>query len=1130
MRIARGRTGHRHRAAGVVAAALLASAFPAAVAQGLAPCAQPLGRIVSVQGAAELSRAAANPSSVVAETPLCAGDRLVVRSRGRVAVLLNNQTVMRLDEGASLTLTDAGEAGGLQIEGLRGRLHVISRTPRRFRVTTPFLNASVDGTEFHVAVTGDSSAVQVFEGVVTASNDAGSVRVSSGEQVVASARYGAPRVQLVVRPRDAVAWTIHVPTVVRLDDRRPPQGGLLEPLRRRAVELARDGRPAEALEVLESAPADTGDLAVQRSSLLLQLGRVEEARRLIADVQQSDPRNSDAIALQAMIAVVENDRDGAIALASEAVARAPGAPAAGIALSYARQARFDIDGARASVAAVVQHAPDHALAWARLAEIELALGNLDGALDAAERAVTLDASVAKARMVLGFANLVRVDPAAAQTAFDDAIRLDQSDPLPWLGRGLAKIRRGDLVAGREDIEVAAVLDPLNSTTRSYLGKAYHDERRDARAQTQLELAKQLDPLDPTPYLYDAIRKQAANRPREALEDFERSIELNDNRAVYRSRLLLDEDQASRMSGIARIHEALGLDRLALVEAVRSSLLDPTGYASRLFLADAFGQQERQEIMRASELLRAQLLQPANSMPVAPQLSFGGPGLLASPVVGRTGLNDYSRLLERDGFRAYLAAYAGNLQTAADLALLSVLMGRTAISVGQFHFETAGFRPNSDSRHDLYNLFVQTDISPRLSVQAELRDRSTEAGDLALRGDPDAFDGALRRTFTNHNWRLGLRYGPTADRDVLFSAVGGRLSDRQLLPSVDLGGCVTDILGLNTNRGSQVEVEYISRAAPIGLSVGASGYRIRSQTQILFPGSCLPNQQLSSTDRGVSLFATGTLKLHQGLSLIVGASRDRIRDGNLDAQRWSPRLGLISDWNRRLTLRASVARSVKPALFASQTLRPTSVLGFPTFADDTNGSLAKHKALALDSRIADHWRVGLEFSNRDTDFALNTLDQPSFVRPHNQSRLMYLYWLPRASALSLAATYLRNGTRLASEEALPAGVPSRLVTSRLPVDLRLRLPSGWMGSVLAQAVQQRADIPAESAVGRRSSFALLDASVGYRFRGGSASIDLAVRNMLNRRFTYTDESFLAAEPSSPPFLPRRTVIARISVDL
>ena len=59
------------------------------------------------------------------------------------------------------------------------------------------------------------------------------------------------------------------------------------------------------------------------------------------------------------------------------------------------------------------------------------------------------------------------------------------------------------------------------------------------------VAKAYDPRDPTPWFYDAIRKQTDNRPVEALQDLEKSIELNDNRAVYRSRLLLDQDLAAR---------------------------------------------------------------------------------------------------------------------------------------------------------------------------------------------------------------------------------------------------------------------------------------------------------------------------------------------------------------------------------------------------------------------------------------------------------------------------------------------------------------------------------------------------------------------------------------------------------
>jgi len=46
-----------------------------------------------------------------------------------------------------------------------------------------------------------------------------------------------------------------------------------------------------------------------------------------------------------------------------------------------------------------------------------------------------------------------------------------------LGLGLAKIREGELSEGSRDIEVAASLDPNNALVRSYLGKAYFEEKR-----------------------------------------------------------------------------------------------------------------------------------------------------------------------------------------------------------------------------------------------------------------------------------------------------------------------------------------------------------------------------------------------------------------------------------------------------------------------------------------------------------------------------------------------------------------------------------------------------------------------------------------------------------------------------
>jgi tetratricopeptide (TPR) repeat protein len=133
-----------------------------------------------------------------------------------------------------------------------------------------------------------------------------------------------------------------------------------------------------------------------------------------------------------------------------------------------------------------------------------------------------------------------------------------------------------------DIEIASVLDPNDSIVRSYLGKAYYEEKRNALAGEQFNLAKELDPQDPTPYFYDAIRKQSVNRPIEALQDLQKSIERNDNRAVYRSRLLVDEDLAARSARLGRIYRDLGFEQLALVEGWKSLIIDPANYSAHRF--------------------------------------------------------------------------------------------------------------------------------------------------------------------------------------------------------------------------------------------------------------------------------------------------------------------------------------------------------------------------------------------------------------------------------------------------------------------------------------------------------------------------------------------------------------------
>ena len=291
-----------------------------------------------------------------------------------------------------------------------------------------------------------------------------------------------------------------------------------------------------------------------------------------------------------------------------------------IALSYAQQANFDLKGARDTLLEATQIQPRQCTCLVRLGEMWLMFGYRKRAREAAEREFNLRLSLERVHLVFGFAALTEFRTKMAREAFERAIELDSADPLARFGLGLAIIRDGASHEGRRYLEMAVGLNSTNSLLRSYLGKAYFEEKRDPLDARQFALAKQLDPLDPTPYLYDAIRLQSINRPVEAMLNMEKSIELNDNRAVYRSRQLLDSDRATRGANLAQIYDDLGFEQLGLNQGYDSLTLDPGNSSAHRFLSDAYIGVPRREIARVSELLQAQMLQDININPVQPSLA------------------------------------------------------------------------------------------------------------------------------------------------------------------------------------------------------------------------------------------------------------------------------------------------------------------------------------------------------------------------------------------------------------------------------------------------------------------------------------------------------------------------------
>ncbi len=178
--------------------------FSAEYAEAAEECRQPIATIVSIQGGAQIQRSG-QPGwhAAVMEVQICPGDMLRVGPDGRAAVVLTNETILRLNRKSTISFYKP-ETGSFSIlELLRGALHIFSHRPHSLKIITPYVNGVVEGTEFLVHADPDSSSITIFSGVVTAINQEGQLQLTSGQSAIAR-KDKAPATRAVVRPFDAV--------------------------------------------------------------------------------------------------------------------------------------------------------------------------------------------------------------------------------------------------------------------------------------------------------------------------------------------------------------------------------------------------------------------------------------------------------------------------------------------------------------------------------------------------------------------------------------------------------------------------------------------------------------------------------------------------------------------------------------------------------------------------------------------------------------------------------------------------------------------------------------------------------------------------------------------------------------
>lgn len=1031
-------------------------------------CESPIGKLFSVQGEILINKEAAVLGQVV-----CAEHEIVVAAESRAGILLTQtQTVVRVDQNTSMNF-QATSANKTLIEMLRGILHLFTRKPSEFRIDAPYATAMVEGTEFVVSATQEQTGITVIEGQVRLRNT-----LNDSQQIIRQNFTGlaSSAGDVSSRPndntRDSVYWAVHYP---RLDD-----------------------------------IADGND-ALKRITQLLSKGRYEIANELLSSLLENNPDDEHALALQSTIAAAQGNSQLATTKAKAAIKIAPESSFGFAALSYANQAAYDLPAALKNALVAVENGTENLYALTRLAEVQISLGDFASATQSLELALKIDPQHSRAHTLMGFNRLNQRQVDRAVTNFATAIELDNSDPMPHLGLGLTLIKRNRIIEGRQNLEIAVSLDPLNSLLRSYLGKAYYEVEEPELADEQFSLAKILDTNDPTPWYYDAISLSSEQTPIQELQNLEKAIDLNDNRSVYRSRLALDSDLATRGVGLSRLYSKLGFNNRATTEAASSLILDPANHSAHRFLSDSYSSLSRHEVARVSELLQSQLLNPLNTDPISPSRSFA----FTNNSLGRgsaieSGFNEYTSLFERNGPRLTAALEAGNQEFFNGDLVGSWVQNNFSLSAGTSRHSSDGYRANNDLTSRIHNIFSQWTPNNQWSFQAEYRNRSTQLGDLEQRFSQLVFSEDRRYNINTNIYRIGSKLSIDSGSTLLLSAMNSQInsdfSETFFFPESVVVNNKLDA------QATQIEMQHLYTKDRFSLisGIGLVDQIRRNKRMETYPGEISSTSETASDGDEKILYLYYYNKVRDKLNVTLGLGFSQQDNEQGKPRLWQPKFGLVWKPSEIVTVRAAYFKSLNRFLVADQSIEPTQIAGFNQSYDNSSGTEFDRIGVALDLN-----------PNRDTSFSVEaTHENNAFViedivdgRTETNVKLSASWSMTDNLVLGADVIAERYNNRQLPPDSFSD--ITQLETIKAPVKMRYFFNHSVYLNVttlfLRQSLERATNFSLPSG---NTDTILLDVGFGLSYANGRGSLSFAVSNVTNTPFRYQDDRFRNAQVDQP----------------
>ncbi len=900
--------------------------------------------VLEKEGRVEAARAGATAwTAAQTNQILRVADRVRTGERSRATLHLLDQSTLRMFELSEFLIEPLPDNPDKPVFSLsQGLLYFFHRDkPVDVQFKTRTATAAVRGTEFHLAVADNGRTVlTMFDGEVDLSNSFGTIQLKSGEQgVVEPGR--APVKSPMIDAINLIQWCLYYPGVLDADELRFDASELA--MLRDSVAAYRAGDLLAALAVYPGGrqPVSEAEKTFY-AGLLLGVGKVEQAEILLP---ASGPI---AGALRALIAAVKNiPATNTILISTNSATEA-------LVRSYQLQAQSKLPEALRAAEASVALAPQFGFGWARVAELEFSFGHTKLALAALEKSLALAPRNAGAVTLRGFALAAQNQIREAMAEFDRAIELDGALGNAWLGRGLCRIRRGDVSGGRADLQVAATLEPQRALFRSYLGKAWSELGNPARAARELALAKERDANDPTAWLYSALLLEQGNRVNEAVKELEQAQALNDNRRIYRSRLLLDQDRAVSGANLANIYRDEGMSDVSLREAGNALSADYANGAAHQFLSDSYTALQdpqqvnlRYETPAVAEHLLANLLSPV-----------GGSSL--SRLVSQ---QEYSQMFEHNRVGLVTdSEYLTRGVWSVNAAQFGVVNGTSYALEGSYHTDP-GTRPNDDLAEHSWAARIQHQVSAQDSLYVEVSDSVSRTGDVTPYYDNTDANPTLRTQDAvgptvvagwHHEWSPQshtLFLAAYLHSDLTVNDPGGNSATVALQTNLTGIVSVLPIFFMQAYLGQldifSGEIQQIFQSERHTIIAGVMFQSGTFHTQnfqdnpdrlgFLF-GSLPVQENVSSGFDRVKGYLYHRWELTDSFRLVGGLTYDWMRfpadfrsapitDASQKESRWSPKAGVVWTPLAGTTVRAAYAEAVAGTSFdQSFQLEPTEVAG------------------------------------------------------------------------------------------------------------------------------------------------------------------------------------------------------------